>query len=146
MVRPWQSIMKFQGGIQENDYMKKTEFYSALNNIRKLLSMGKEELIIDFDFDYQKFPLFSINNPLAFNPYKMNEVKLEEIFGDVHQLYFDYPLYCFLVESCSIYPGDNINEFFVKFVQTFALKNDNEFEKIQTTPNLSLTEEDKDLI
>ena len=63
--------------------MKKTEFYSALNNIRKLLSMGKEELIIDFDFEYSKFPLFSIINPLAFNPYKMNEVKLEEIFGDV---------------------------------------------------------------
>jgi hypothetical protein len=63
--------------------MKITEFYSALNNIRKLLSMGKEELIIDFDFDYSKFPLFSINNPLAFNPLKMNEVKLGDIFGDI---------------------------------------------------------------
>lgn len=79
------------------------------------MSIGKEDLILDFDFDYRKFPLFSITNPLAFNPYKMNEINLEEIFGDISNLYFYYPLYCFLVECCSIYPGENINEFFVKF-------------------------------
>ncbi|EAR97294.2 transmembrane protein, putative (macronuclear) [Tetrahymena thermophila SB210] len=146
MVRPWHSVMKFQGGIPENDYQKKTELYSSLNDIRKLLSIGKEELILDFDFDYRNFPLFSITNPLAFNPYKMNEVNLEEIFGNISNLYFDYPLYCFLVECCSIYPGENINEFFVKFTQTFANKADNFFQKIQTTPTLSLTNEDKDLI
>ncbi|KAL4498606.1 hypothetical protein ABPG72_019724 [Tetrahymena utriculariae] len=146
MVRPWHSVMKFQGGIPENDYQKKTELYSSLNNIRKLLSIGKEDLTLDFDFDYRNFPLFSITNPLAFNPYKMNEVNLEEIFGNISNLYFDYPLYCFLVECCSIYPGENINEFFVKFTQTFANKADNFFQKIQTTPTLSLTNEDKDLI